>query len=90
MNMNELIRDLKGAALKATPGPWHGWGVGDEVRNIYQTSHVTRDVWKIAECHHSPDTDVHFIALANPKNILDLCEYIEKLNEKYGKENGHS
>ncbi len=45
--MNNLLNDIEQKARAATPGPWnatdHGWP------QITQTSHITRDVWVIAQ-----------------------------------------
>ena len=76
MNIDELILDLKGAALKASPGAWSDlYNSG----RIYSLNSLINNGFVGAM---STNEDSVFVALANPKNILELCEYIEKLKEK--------
>lgn len=98
MRIDELIRQLKESAQRATPGPWRfDCGKGeieseDEKHYMIDVARRPDFMDRIEHCKRfnlgpdtptfpaHPDDDCMFIALANPKNILALCDYIERLD----------
>jgi hypothetical protein len=67
------LEELKRIADSATSGPWHKSG-GDRV---VQTSHITRDVWTIAQCPMRTENNAEFIATFNPTLIKAMLKEIE-------------
>lgn len=91
------LKKLRELAEKATKGPWINGG--DDWPFIYQTNHITRDIWTIAELgnHYGMNTgkkvdeDAEFIAASNPTTILQLLDELQDYREAlewYAKGNG--
>lgn len=67
------LDDLEAKAKAATQGPWHRSG-----DSVIQTAHVTRDVWFIPKA----ESDVDYIAAANPATVLALIAEVRQLQDK--------
>jgi chromosome segregation ATPase len=84
----EARETLRKLAEKATPGPWHAsYGTWP---TIYQTHHVTRDVWHVASLgdHYGMltgskvDEDAAYIAAAHPAAILQLLAALDEAEKR--------
>jgi hypothetical protein len=77
------IAALKAACLKAEPGPWHLYNVGDNPAPCPATEAGTSLLTVVEEDERSfaavydPDTAA-FIVLANPTSILSLIARLER------------
>jgi hypothetical protein len=78
----EQREELKQAALKATPGPWHSPGLGE----LHTENHD--EIAQILYAHTDEgycgtDADADYIALANPEAVLSLIAQVEALEAKF-------
>lgn len=71
------LDQLEALAKAATPGPWI---FAKDGSHIYQTAHITRDVWEIPH----READMPYIAAANPQTILALISQLRAANERIG------
>lgn len=80
------LKKLSEFALAATPGPWYAGTV-----HVYQTNHITRDIWNVAAPPYSGmrehwDKDRAYIAAFDPPTtlaLLDRIEEMEKMNNNW-------
>ena len=76
------IEEQRKILERATAFPWRVGG--EDKDNVYQTKHVTRDVWMVAECFNKGEPDAKAIAMMRNhySAMLDLCEVVQMLNNK--------
>jgi hypothetical protein len=81
MNSADLVRQLKNAAAKATPGPWNTWNDGDSwsVATMSMTTKNTICYIYGNRAQSQKPNDARFIAVCSPDNITALLERIEAL-----------
>lgn len=81
MTPAERIAEIRKRCEAATPGPWHQAGVHGN--GVIQTSHITRDVWTIANTFHAKEVDTPFIAHSREDIpwLLSQLEAVTKRNE---------
>lgn len=63
----ERLAQLRSLAEKATPGPWRA---SPNRQEIWQTSHVTRDIWFIPR----DEADIDHVAAVDPQTLLALLD----------------
>lgn len=87
-----MIHEMEEAARRATPGPWFDCDfteVTDDKTDTFEISCTWPDFIGVAAItsggfvgtREQKELDAKFIALANPENILRLCELLKKMGE---------